>query len=180
MARKKNRNTAVLQKPLPGMEPPPSDFAVSPEPVGTVAATCAGECRRSTQHTVERLQQPDGSVIVRRTCTVCDAFEQITISKVVAKRVLAVEQAKADPMIKDAHEPAPHPETESSNDAYDRLLPQIRDAEDSGDIEALSSLYDHWIRDISSKALTTARTRECQQTHDRVAKRILAHRAPEA
>ena len=87
MVRKNNRNTAVPQMSLPGMEPPPP-AAASPEPVGTVATTCSGQCRRSTQHTVERLRQPDGSVIVRRTCTVCDAVRQITVSKVVAERVL--------------------------------------------------------------------------------------------
>ena len=68
-----------------GTAPP---AVASPEPVGNVAATCSGECRRSTQHAVERLRQPDGSVIVRRKCTTCDAVEQITISKVVAERVL--------------------------------------------------------------------------------------------
>ena len=87
MARKSDRNTAVPQMSLPGMEPPPP-AAASPEPVGTVAATCSGECRRPTQHAVERLRQPDGSLIVRRICTVCETIEQITISKVVAERVL--------------------------------------------------------------------------------------------
>ena len=68
---------------------PIAAVATSPEPVGTVAATCSGECRRSTQHAVERLRQPDGSVVVRRICTKCEAVEQITISKVVAERSLA-------------------------------------------------------------------------------------------
>ena len=87
MVRKKGHNTAVPQMFLPGMEPPlPTD--ASPELVGTVAATCSGECRRPTQHAVERLRQPDGSLIVRRICTVCETIEQITISKVVAERVL--------------------------------------------------------------------------------------------
>ena len=100
MARKKSRHTAVPQMSLPGMEPPPPAVA-SPEPVGTVAALCTGECRRSTQHSVERLRQPDGSVIVQRTCTVCDAVEQITISKVVAERVLNADQPETDPITKD-------------------------------------------------------------------------------
>ena len=101
MARKNNRDSAPLQMSILGMEPPPSVVAASPEPVGAVTATCSGECRRSTQHAVERLRQPDGSVLVRRTCTVCDAVEQITVSKVVAERMLAVEPPKADPMVKD-------------------------------------------------------------------------------
>ena len=92
MARKNNRSTAALQMSIPGMELPPSAVAPSPVPVGTVAVTCSGECRRSTQHAVERLRQPDGSVVVRRTCTVCDAAEQITVSKVVAERMLNADQ----------------------------------------------------------------------------------------
>ena len=88
MARKNNRNSAVAQMFIPGLEPPPSPVAASPEPVGTVAVICPGECRRSTQHGIERLRQPDGSVIVRRTCTLCSAVEQITVSKVVAERML--------------------------------------------------------------------------------------------
>lgn len=87
MARKKDRNTAVPQMSLPGMEPPPP-AAASPEPVGTVAAICTGACRRPTQHAVERLRHPDGSLLVRRICTTCDAVQQITISKVVSERVL--------------------------------------------------------------------------------------------
>ena len=90
MARKKDRTTAVQQMSLPGMEPPPP-VATSPEPVANVAATCSGECRRPTQHAVERLRQPDGSLIVRRICTMCDGVEQITISKVVAQRVLGTD-----------------------------------------------------------------------------------------
>ena len=70
------------------MLPPPSAFSTSPVSVGTVTATWSYECRRPTQHAVERLRQPDGSLIVRRMCTVCDAVELITISKVVAERVL--------------------------------------------------------------------------------------------
>ena len=92
MARKSDHNTAVPQMSLPGMEPPPFAVAASPEPVGNVAATCSGACRRSTQHAVERLRQPDGSLIVRRMCTVCDAVEQITISKIVAERRVAENQ----------------------------------------------------------------------------------------
>ena len=88
MARKNNRNAAPLQMSIPGMEPSPSAVATSPVPLGTVAVTCSGECRRSTQHAVERLHQPDGSVVARRTCTECDAVEQITVSKVVAERML--------------------------------------------------------------------------------------------
>ncbi len=88
MARKNSRNMAVQQMSLLGLEPPPSAATASPEPAGNVAAVCAGACRRSTQHAVQRHRQPDGSVIVRRICTTCDAVEQITISKVVAERVL--------------------------------------------------------------------------------------------
>ena len=90
MARKKGRNTAVPQMSLPGMEPPPS-AAAPPEPVGNVAATCSGECRRPTQQAVERLRQPDGSLIVRRICATCDTVEQITVSKVVAERMLSAD-----------------------------------------------------------------------------------------
>ena len=101
MARKNNRNSAPLQMSIPGMEPPPPDVAASPVPVGTVTATCSGECRRSTQHAVERLRLPDGLVFVRRQCTVCGTVEQITVSKVVAERALTVEPQKADSMVKD-------------------------------------------------------------------------------
>ena len=100
MARKNDRNTVALQKSLPGMPPPPASVAASPEPVGTVTATCTGECRSSTQHTVERLRQPDGSIIVHRTCNICDARERITISKFVAERVLNADQPKAAPISK--------------------------------------------------------------------------------
>ena len=88
MARKNARDSAPLQMSIPGMEPSSSAVPASPVAVGTVTASCSGECRRSTQHAVERLRQPDGSVLVRRICTVCDAVEQITVSKVVAERVL--------------------------------------------------------------------------------------------
>ena len=99
MARKNNRNSAPLQMSIPGLEPPPSAVAASPVPVGTVTASCSGECRRSTQHAVERLRQPDGSVLVRRICVVCDAVEQITVSKVVAERVLTVEAPQTAPIM---------------------------------------------------------------------------------
>ena len=107
MARKNARDSAPLQMSIPGMEPPPSAVAASPEPVGAVTATCSGECRRSTQHAVERLRQPDGSLIVRRICTMCDAAEQITISKVVAERLLAVEPPKAGSIMKDTEMAGP-------------------------------------------------------------------------
>lgn len=107
MARKTNRNSAPLQMSIPGLEPPPSAFAASPVPVGTATATCSGECRRSTQHAVERLRQPDGSVLVRRICTECDAVEQITISKVVAERMLNADQPKAGPIMKDTEMAGP-------------------------------------------------------------------------
>ena len=98
MARKNGRNMAVPQMSFPGMEPPPA--TASPEPLGNVAATCSGACRRSTQHAVEQLRHPDGSLIVRRICTVCEAVEQITTSKVVAERVLDANQTK-NPTMKD-------------------------------------------------------------------------------
>ena len=69
--------------------------------VGTVTAACSGACRRSIQHAVERLRQPDGSVLVRRICTECDAVEQFKASKVAAERALTVEAPKADPVVKD-------------------------------------------------------------------------------
>ena len=86
MARKTSRNKAVPQMSLPGMEPRPP-AAASPEPVGTVATICSGDCRRSTLHAVERISQPDGSVVVNRKCTVCDAVEKFTVSKVVVERM---------------------------------------------------------------------------------------------
>ena len=103
MARKSNTNAAAaaLQKSLPGMAPPQTNAPATPEAVGTVVVEFAGECRRSTQHTVERLQRPDGSVSVQRTCTVCDAVQKITVSKVVAERTLTVEPPNADPTMKD-------------------------------------------------------------------------------
>ena len=107
MARKNNRNSAPLQMSIPGMEPPPSAVAASPEPVGTVTATCSGECRRSTQHALERLRHPGGWVLVRRICTECDAVEQIKVSKVVAERMLAVEPPKAGPIMKDTEMAGP-------------------------------------------------------------------------
>ena len=93
MERKKGRNTAVPQLSLPGMEPPPP-AAAAPEPVGYAAATCSAACRRPTQHAVERLRQPDGSVVVRRICNTCATPSNKSPSrKVVAERMLNADSA---------------------------------------------------------------------------------------